>query len=206
MTLPVEIDAGETVLPADLTVPADSLGVIVFVHGAGSSRHSPRNVAVARTLQDHRFATLLFDLLGPGEEERRFDIPLLTRRLSRVLDDLTHREPTANLPIGLFGASTGAAAALGVAASWHGTVGSVVCRGGRPDLAGEALSQVTTPTLLVVGENDPEVWRLNVLASNRLGELSKVRVVPGATHLFEEAGALEEVACLAAEWFGSTLT
>lgn len=202
---PLVIDAGETSLEADLTVPADPLGVVVFVHGAGSSRHSPRNAAVARTLREHRFATLLFDLLVPGEEERRFDIALLTRRLLHVLDELTHNEATANLPMGLFGASTGAAAALGAAAAWPEEVRAIVCRGGRPDLAGEALSRVQAPTLLVVGENDHEVRRLNVLASRRFGDGAQVRVVQGASHLFEERGALEAVAGMAVDWFGTTL-
>lgn len=206
MTVPLEIDVGTGSLHGDLTMPADAIGVVVFAHGSGSSRHSPRNIAVARTLQDYRFGTLLFDLLDPGEDERStFDIDLLTRRLLHVLDDLTRREPTTNLPVGLFGASTGAAAALGAAAAWPEEVRAVVSRGGRPDLAEQSLPRVTAPTLMIVGGKDPEVQRLNEEAAARLGGPSEVRIVPGATHLFEEPGTLEAVAEMAAIWFTTHL-
>lgn len=200
MTVPLDIDVGTGSLHGDLTMPADAIGVVVFVHGSGSSRHSPRNIAVARTLQDYRFGTLLFDLLEPEEDERsRFDVDLLTRRLLHVLDDLTRREPTMNLPVGLFGASTGAAAA------WPEEVGAVVSRGGRPDLAGDALPRVAAPTLMIVGGKDRQVQRLNEEAAAKLGGPSEVRIVPGATHLFEEPGALEAVAEMAATWFTTHL-
>ena len=201
MTVPLTVAGGA----GDLTVPADAVGVVVFAHGSGSSRHSPRNIAVARTLQDYRFATVLFDLLAPGEDDRRFDIDLLSERLLQVVDQIGGEEPTADLPVGLFGASTGAAAALRTAAARPG-VRAVVSRGGRPDLAGDALSQVTSPTLLIVGGKDPEVQRLNEEASQRLTGPNEVRIVPGATHLFEEPGALESVAEMAATWFTTHLT
>lgn len=186
-------------------MPADAVGVVVFAHGSGSSRHSPRNIAVARTLQDYRFGTLLFDLLTGDEDDRRFDIDLLTRRLLHVLNDLTRRESTANLPVGVFGASTGAAAALAAAAAWPEEVQAVVARGGRPDLAADALPRVSAPTLMIVGGKDPEVQRLNEEAAAKLGGASEVRIVPGATHLFEEPGTLEAVAEMAATWFTTHL-
>ncbi|GAB3009566.1 dienelactone hydrolase family protein [Amycolatopsis acidiphila] len=205
MTVPLVIDVGGESLPGDLTIPADAVGIIVFAHGSGSSRHSPRNIAVARTLQDYRFGTLLFDLLTEGEDDRRFDVDLLTRRLLHVLDDLTRRDSTANLPVGLFGASTGAAAAVGAAAAWPEEVRAVVARGGRPDLAAAALPRVTAPTLMIVGGKDPEVQRLNEEAAARMGGPAEVRIVPGATHLFEEQGTLEAAAEMAATWFTTHL-
>jgi len=201
MTVPLTVAPG---LRGDLTVPAYAIGVVVFAHGSGSSRRSPRNIAVARELQDNRFGTLLFDLLSADEDDgdRRFDIPLLTERLRAAVAELANHEHAARLPIGLFGASTGAAAALRTAAAEGERVRAVVSRGGRPDLAGDALPRVRCPTLLIVGERDPEVLRLNRDASGELGGPHELRVVPGATHLFEEAGALETVAGLAAAWFG----
>jgi putative phosphoribosyl transferase len=208
MTVPLTIQAGETAVRGDLTVPADAVGVVVFAHGSGSSRHSPRNIAVARTLQDYRFATLLFDLLSPEEADRamRFDIGLLAGRLRQVTAELSGREATADLPVGLFGASTGAAAALRAAADQPEVVRAVVSRGGRPDLAGEALSRVTCPALLIVGGKDPEAQRLNHEAAGMLGGVAEVRLVPGATHLFEETGALQAVAEMAATWFTTHLS
>ncbi len=199
--MPVVFDVGAEPLHGDLTMPAGAIGVVIFVHGSGSSRHSPRNIAVARTLQDYRLGTLLFDLLGEHEDDRRFDVDLLVCRLLRVLGGRDW-----GLPVGLFGASTGAAAALGVAATWPENVRAVVSRGGRPDLAGDYLPQVTTPTLLIVGGEDRQVLRLNEDAAKQLGGHAEVRVVPGATHLFEEPGALQAVAELAATWFTTHLS
>lgn len=184
-------------------------GIVVFAHGSGSSRHSPRNMAVAEELHRRGLATLLFDLLTPAEgrtdeltAEQRFDIGLLTRRLTGAVDWLATREETAALPVGLFGASTGAAAALRAAAERPDRVHGVVSRGGRPDLAGtEALSLVKAPTLLIVGGADPEVLQLNQEAADRLSAPNRIHVVPRATHLFEERGAIEEVSDAAAEWF-----
>lgn len=211
MTEPLTLEAGDATLTGDLITPADVAGIVVFVHGSGSSRHSPRNQAVARTLQDYRLATVLFDLLTREEEaadatsgQHRFDIPMLTSRLTHVLEQL----PTAHrgtrlegLPVGLFGASTGAAVALLAAARYPDTVGAVVSRGGRPDLAGEALSEVRAPTLLVAGGADETVLELNRQAARSLAAHHEIRTVAGATHLFEEQGALEQVAEWAAEWF-----
>lgn len=208
MTVPLVLKAGETAVRGDLTVPADAVGIVVFAHGSGSSRLSPRNVAVARTLQDYRLGTVLFDLLSADEDRDvalRFDIPLLARRLSQVMEELSGNERTASLPVGLFGASTGAAAALRAAADRPETVRAVVSRGGRPDLAGEALPRVSCPALLIVGGDDPEVRRLNEEAATRLGGPAELRMVPGATHLFEEPGALEAVAEMAATWFSTHL-
>ncbi|NIH85942.1 dienelactone hydrolase family protein [Amycolatopsis granulosa] len=204
MTVPLTVDPG---LEGDLTVPADALGVVVFAHGSGSSRRSPRNIAVARELQDNRFATLLFDLLSPGEDGggTRFDIDLLTGRLRAAMAELSRHEKTADLPLGLFGASTGAAAALRAAAAEPGRVRAVVSRGGRPDLAGDALPRVQSPALLIVGARDDEVLRLNQRAAAELTAPHRIEVVPGASHLFEEPGALEAVAQLAAAWFSDHL-
>lgn len=212
MTAPFEVTTEAVTLPGDLTVPADARGVVAFAHGSGSSRHSPRNVAVARTLQDNRLATLLFDLLSAGEEELdlqtarlRFDIELLAGRLVAAIDRLATAEQTRELPIGLFGASTGAAAALAAAARRPELVRAVVSRGGRPDLAGGALDQVSAPVLLIVGEHDRQVLRVNEHAARRLRGSPEIRVVPGATHLFEEPGALERVAELAGSWLRTHL-
>jgi pimeloyl-ACP methyl ester carboxylesterase len=182
--------------------------VVLFAHGSGSSRHSPRNRFVADQLRDGGMATLLMDLLTP-EEERidrrtgglRFDIGLLAERLIRAIEWLGQEPGTPALPVGLFGASTGAAAALVAAAARPDVVEAVVSRGGRPDLAGEALPRVRAPSLFLVGERDEQVLELNRLAMARMRSPATLAIVPGATHLFEEPGALEEVARLAGEWF-----
>ena len=193
-------------LPGDLVVPDDPVGIVLFAHGSGSGRHSPRNRLVARTLNEARIGTLLVDLLTPEEErvdrvtgEHRFDIDLLAERVLRGVEWLRRSHP--DVPLGLFGASTGAAAALVAAAARPDDVAAVVSRGGRPDLAGPALQQVRAPTLLIVGGDDPVVLRLNEQSLERLTATAELVVVPGATHLFEEPGALEEVARLAARWF-----
>ena len=195
-------------LPGDLVVPAGAVGVVIFAHGSGSSRKSPRNVEVARRLNEAGIGTLLFDLLTPAEAEDRanvFDVDLLAERL-RGAERWLHRWPQAGtVPVGFFGASTGAAGAL-IAASRLGIeVAAVVSRGGRPDLAGEALPRVTAPTLLIVGGDDVEVLGMNREAEARMRCVRRLEVIPGATHLFEEPGALERVADLAAEWFSRHL-
>ena len=204
---PVRVTAGHVALAGELTIPPRPLGVVVFAHGSGSSRTSPRNRAVAQSLVADGFATLLFDLLTPEEEiaERhtrhlRFDIPLLADRLLGALEWVRHQHRLANLPVGLFGASTGAAAALIVAAR-SPEVCAVVSRGGRPDLAGSALADVQCPTLLIVGGADLEVLELNRKALQRMTAPTTIHIVPGATHLFEEPGALREVTTVAASWF-----
>ncbi len=201
---PLEIDLDGLRLHGDLVVPPGALGLVVFAHGSGSSRLSPRNRAVARRLQEAGLATLLIDLLEPREEGRRdlvFDIPLLAARLEAVTRWTRDQAAVADLPVGYFGASTGAGAALRAAAALGGDVRAVVSRGGRPDLAEDRLPRVTAPTLLIVGSRDPEVLRLNLAAAGRLACPHRVEVVEGATHLFEEPGALEAVAGLAREWF-----
>ena len=205
----VSLPAGDAILAGDLAVPERPTGIVVFAHGSGSSRHSPRNRRVAEALNDEGLATLLVDLLTSAEEavdrhsgEHRFDIDLLARRLVGVIDWVDGAVPASSLPIGLFGASTGAAAALVAAAERPQAVRAVVSRGGRPDLAGPALPLVAVPTLLIVGSADPHVLTLNRQALELLGAREKqLVVVPAATHLFEEPGALEQVARLAAEWF-----
>lgn len=204
----VEIPAGWVTLSGDLSVPTSAHGIVLFAHGSGSSRHSPRNQAVARVLQSAGLATLLMDLLIPEEETiemqggmRRFDIDLLAERLVHAIDWLTVTPETKHLRIGLFGASTGAAGALVAAAIRPAAIHAVVSRGGRPDLAGSALPQVRAPTLLIVGGNDVQVIELNRQAFAQLRCEKRLDIVPGATHLFEEPGALEEVARLAANWF-----
>jgi dienelactone hydrolase len=198
-------------LAGDLARPSRADGVILFAHGSGSSRHSPRNRAVARALRASSLATLLVDLLTPDEEARdavtghlRFDIARLARRLEAVTEWL-HREPSlASLPVGYFGASTGGGAAL-VAAAGRPEVFAVVSRGGRPDLAGSALARVTAPTLLIVGGDDVPVIAMNRTAAASMRAEVRIEIVPGASHLFEEPGALEQVAALAARWFGDHL-
>jgi putative phosphoribosyl transferase len=187
---------------------AQARGLIVFVHGSGSSRFSVRNNQVAQFLRSNGFATLLMDLLTTCEDqadaitrELRFDIPLLAERVTWTLDWLVEREDVGGLPIGLFGASTGAAAALIAAAAQPTRVRAIVSRGGRPDLAGETLSAVRTPTLLIVGGADTQVLRLNEMAMGRIPAQTRLVIIPGATHLFEETGALELVAQHAADWF-----
>jgi dienelactone hydrolase len=203
-----EIPTDGVRIAGDLTVPAGARGVVVFAHGSGSGRFSQRNRAVADVLVQAGLATLLMDLLT-AEEERvdlrtgrlRFDIGLLARRVIATIDWLAADPTASDLPVGCFGASTGAAAALIAAAERPERVSAVVSRGGRPDLAGDALRAVVAPTLLIVGGNDLEVLRLNELALTALGGEARLEVVPGAGHLFEERGALERVASLARDWF-----
>lgn len=204
----ISFPAGGTALQGTLTVPELAHAVVVFAHGSGSSRHSPRNRQVAAVLDEGGFATLLIDLLSEQEEqldrttgELRFDIGLLAERLLAATEWLSSTDETASLRLGYFGASTGAAAAL-VAAAERPKTGAVVSRGGRPDLAGDALGRVRAPTLLIVGGADPQVLDLNEQALDELAAVEKrLEVVPDATHLFEEPGALEEVARLARDWF-----
>ncbi|HEU5038365.1 MAG TPA: dienelactone hydrolase family protein [Nocardioides sp.] len=200
----VEIPAGGVVLQGHLHLPARPEGVVVFAHGSGSSRHSPRNRYVAAVLSDAGLGTLLMDLLTPAEERDRgnvFDIELLAGRLAAAVRWLQAREDAAGAKVGLFGASTGAAAALWAAADPRLDIAAVVSRGGRPDLAGPRLASVHVPTLLVVGGADTAVLALNREAATRLGGPSRVSVVPGATHLFEEPGTLAAAALLARDWF-----
>jgi putative phosphoribosyl transferase len=203
----VYVPAGEVELAGDLDLPPRPRGVVAFAHGSGSSRHSPRNRYVASQLQRSGYATLLLDLLTAAEDRvdrrtraLRFDIPLLSTRLGAAVDWLAADERTSALPLATFGASTGAAAALVAAADRSERVRVVVSRGGRPDLAGDALERVTAPTLLVVGGDDPTVLRLNELAATRLRGPAEVVVVPGASHLFEEPGALDAVVRHAIGW------
>jgi len=203
VTIPAtNLDGTAIGLPGRLTLPESSIGLVLFAHGSGSSRFSPRNIFVASVLHEAWIGTLLFDLLTPQEEIDRtnvFDIRLLADRLMAAMRFVAQHEQTRHLPIGLFGASTGAAAAL-VAAAERPGVAVVVSRGGRPDLAGPALAQVHAPTLLIVGGNDVEVLLLNRQALAALPCEKRLAIVPGATHLFEEPGALEEAARVAAEW------
>ena len=204
----VHVDAGDARLDGELVAPAAPRGLVVFAHGSGSSRHSPRNQYVAHALQRRGYATLLFDLLTPAEDRDprvRFDIPLLTRRLQAAVD-WAWLEADRHQPMALFGASTGAAAALGVAAARPDIIKAVISRGGRPDLAGPQIqSQVQSPVLLIVGGADTDVLRLNQAARQYLRGQSELALVPGATHLFEEAGALEQVAVRAGEWLDRVL-
>jgi putative phosphoribosyl transferase len=209
---PVRLTVDGVALPGDLARPAAGGGVVLFAHGSGSSRHSPRNRTVAGRLQRAGFGTLLLDLLTADEEELdrrsrelRFDIGLLARRLVGAVDWLADRFG-GERRMGLFGASTGAAGALVAAAERPDRVAAVVSRGGRPDLAGEALGRVTAPTLLIVGGADPQVLALNRQAAGRLAAEHRLEVVPGAGHLFEEPGALDEVTRLAAAWFSDHLS
>jgi dienelactone hydrolase len=205
---PVEVPAGDVRLPGALSVPPDARGVVVFAHGSGSGRFSPRNRAVAEVLVQAGLATLLTDLLTAEEEAEdvrtarlRFDVDLLGERVIATIDWLASDAEVGDLPVGCFGASTGAAAALIAAAERPSRVAAVVSRGGRPDLARQALPRVTAPTLLIVGGRDTEVIRLNRLAQAFLRGESRLEIVPGASHLFEEPGALEQVAVLARDWF-----
>ncbi len=206
----VHVASGAAWLEGQLVVPTSPLGVVLFAHGSGSSRHSPRNLAVAKELRKSHLATLLIDLLSPEESddpERVFDIPLLAERLHAAVRFLGQAAETSQLPIGLFGASTGAAAALKVAAETPVSIAAVVSRGGRPDLAGRTtLRDVHAPTLLLVGARDPEVLRLNQAAQALLRCPHALVIVPNATHLFEEPGALDTVAEQAARWFSDHLT
>ena len=204
----VHVPTGSVTLDGNLTLPQGSRAVVLFAHGSGSSRHSPRNRYVARLLNEAKLATLLIDLLTLHEEvidartaQLRFDIDLLAERLVDATDWLTQFPDTKDLRIGYFGASTGAAAALAAAALRPDPVGAIVSRGGRPDLAGAALIRVRAPTLLIVGENDKQVIQLNRAALAQLRCEKQLVIVPGATHLFEEPGALDVVARLARDWF-----
>jgi putative phosphoribosyl transferase len=200
----VAVDVGGLALPGHLTVPAGAVGTVVFAHGSGSSRHSPRNQFVADQLHAAGLATLTFDLLTEAEARDRrnvFDIELLASRLARAADWVAGERTVAALPVALFGASTGAAAALVAASDPARPIAAVVSRGGRPDLAGERLGSVTAPTLLIVGGDDVTVLALNREAARQLRCDHQLTVVPGATHLFEEPGTLEAVASLAADWF-----
>lgn len=203
----VRIPDGDDVLNGDLQVPAGASGLVIFAHGSGSSRFSTRNRRVAEFLNRGQLATLLLDLLTPAEErvdvrtsEYRFDIPLLGRRVVAATDWAASHPAVRELPIGYFGASTGAAAAL-IAAAERPTAGAVVSRGGRPDLAGGALARVRTPTLLIVGGNDEPVIELNQIAMRQMSGEVELAIVPHATHLFEEPGTLEEAQRLALDWF-----
>jgi len=206
--LPVRLNLAGDVLNGDLTVPANASGLVVFAHGGGSSRHSARNRGVAEVLHHGGLATLLLDLLTEDEErvdavtaEFRFDISLLADRLVGAIDWSEAHPDLASLRIGLFGASTGAAAALIAAARRPGAVRAVVSRGGRPDLAAPSFSAVVAPTLLIVGGNDEVVVEINQEVFEHLQEPKALKIVPGATHLFDEPGALERVSQLAAAWF-----
>jgi dienelactone hydrolase len=204
----VHISAGRGTLAGNLNIPVSATALVLFAHGSGSSRHSPRNQFVARTLNDTGLATLLFDLLTPEEElvdtrtaELRFDIDLLAKRLVHATTWAKRQEQTRDLRIGYFGSSTGGGAALVAAAQLPDDVGAVVSRGGRPDLAGAALPKVQAPTLLIVGDQDDIVIELNERARDQMRFKVKLEIIPGATHLFEEPGALEQVAKLASDWF-----
>jgi putative phosphoribosyl transferase len=200
----IQIHTDAAQLPGDLIVPGDAGGVVVFAHGSGSSRRSPRNVAVAERLNVAGLATLLFDLLTPAEAADRalvFDIELLASRLGAAIVAVRDAADVPAVPLGLFGASTGAAAALVASTFDDANVGAIVSRGGRPDLAGNVLQRVTAPVLLIVGSDDPDVLGLNRAAAERIRGETRVEVVPGATHLFEEPGAMEIVADLATSWF-----
>lgn len=205
---PVRIPAGKVMLDGDLTLPVHPKGLIIFAHGSGSSRKSPRNQYVAQVLNEHNLGTLLADLLTTEEEKidrqtrhLRFDIPLLADRLEHMILWARENPAAKNLSVGTFGASTGAAAALIAAARRPETVKAVVSRGGRPDLAMEFLKLVKAPALLIVGGHDPEVLHLNRQALKNLNSRSTINIILRATHLFEEPGTLEEAAQLAATWF-----
>ena len=208
----VRVSAGLATLEGSLGIPDDAGGVVLFAHGSGSGRHSPRNRYVAGVLREANLATLLIDLLTPDEEEvdlrtthLRFDIGLLAQRLVGATEWLMQNPDTKELRIGYFGASTGAGAALAAAAERPDEVGAIVSRGGRPDLAGDALPLVKAPTLLIVGGNDEPVIGMNEEALARMRAVKRLQIVPGASHLFEEPGALEEVARLATVWFARHL-
>ena len=207
------INAGDVQLPAFLSIPPSAQGIVLFAHGSGSSRFSTRNRQVADDLNAHGFATLLLDLLDAREHERdavtrsfRFDIPRLAVRMRHAIDQVRSDAATCGLPVGLFGASTGAAAALIAAAERPGKVQAVVSRGGRPDLADDALPVVRTNVLLIVGSRDEQVIELNQQAAARLETVHHIAIIEGATHLFEEPGALEEVQRLARDWFARWLS
>src|SRR5437764_12610268 len=204
----IQVTANSGPLDGNLNIPERASGIVLCAHGSGSSRHSPRNRYVAQTLRERGLATLLIDLLTPDEERQdmrtghlRFNIGLLAERLVGAADWLAQNPDTQRLSLGYFGASTGAGAALVAAAERPDKVGAVVSRGGRPDLAGPALARVQAPTLLIVGGDDVPVIAMNREALAKLRSIKKLEIVPGATHLFEEPGTLEEVARLASNWF-----
>ena len=204
----ITLPAGGVALAGNLTIPAEARGVVLFAHGSGSSRHSSRNAYVAQVLNDARLATLLMDLLTTSEESEdaltghlRFDIPLLAGRVVGATDWMQKNAATSKLAVGYFGASTGAAAALVAAAERPQLIQAIVSRGGRPDLAGYSLPRVHAPTLLIVGGDDGPVIAMNRDALAQLQVEKEIKIVPHATHLFEEPGALEQVAILARDWF-----
>jgi dienelactone hydrolase len=208
LTQKVHIPSGEVILEGELQIPGATKGIVLFAHGSGSSRFSPRNQYVARVIREAGIGTLLFDLLTREEEaidlrtrHLRFDICLLARRLVDASNWIAERSETKHLRAGYFGSSTGGGAALVAASEIGDEIGAVVSRGGRPDMAGEALTRVVSPTLLIVGGLDQVVIQLNEEAYRKLRCKKELKIVPGATHLFEEPGKLEEVARLAAEWF-----
>jgi len=209
---PVSVPAGKVVLQGDLSMPSEPRGIVLFAHGSGSSRHSPRNRYVAEVLHERSLGTLLVDLLTAGEEQEddvtaqlRFDIGLLTQRLVAITDWLVSLPQIRGHDIGLFGASTGAAAALMTAAERPDVIKAVVSRGGRPDLAGATASLVRAPTLLIVGGKDTAVIQMNRAAMALMQCETELKIVPGATHLFEERGTLAQVASLAGDWFTTHL-
>ena len=211
-SLPVKVPFGNIVLEADLCIPQNTKGIVVFAHGSGSSRFSPRNRFVAEVLHEHDVGTLLLDLLTAEEEaidrataQLRFDIPFLAERLESAGAWVLSQPRLENMKLGYFGASTGGAAALIAAVAQPDKVAAVVVRGGRPDLAMEVLPEVKAPTLLIVGGHDPQVLEWNKQALKLLNDRSRLEIVPRATHLFEEPGALEIVAQMAAEWFAKYL-
>ena len=208
IAVPVFSDENNGEIRGDLHIPENSTALVVFAHGSGSSRHSPRNKYVAEVLNDGAIATLLIDLLTAGEEiidrqtmHLRFNIDLLAERLSVVTNWVKQQSATETLHLGYFGASTGAAAALVAAAKQNGLAEAIVSRGGRPDLGGTWLARVQAPTLLIVGGNDPVVIDLNRKAASQIHTPCRIEIIPGAGHLFEEAGTLERAAILAREWF-----
>ncbi|MGE5187909.1 MAG: dienelactone hydrolase family protein [Betaproteobacteria bacterium] len=203
----IKIPIGDVTVEGTLTLVKNTKGIVVFAHGSGSSRFSPRNQYVARYFNTQKIGTLLFDLLTPQEEEidlataeYRFNIDLLAQRLIGATEWLRANPTTKNFKLGYFGASTGAAAALIAAAKLPQVVATVVSRGGRPDLAGDYLAQVVAPTLFLVGGWDTEVIQLNLIAQNKMTNFNKLEIIPEATHLFEEPGKLEEVAKISAQW------
>jgi alpha-beta hydrolase superfamily lysophospholipase len=205
----INIELGNVTLKGDLVLPENAIGIVVFSHGSGSSRLSPRNKYVAELIQHQKIATLLFDLLTEEEDkiyETRFDIDLLTSRLIEVTDWLTIQKRTMNLPLAYFGASTGAASALRAAAHFGNMIKAVVSRGGRPDLAFNVLQKVTAPTLLIVGGLDTTVIQINEQAYDELKATKELKIIHGATHLFEEPGKLLEAAEVAIAWFKKNLS
>lgn len=208
----VRVPIAGAALVGRLTIPEGAHGLVIFAHGSGSSRHSPRNWYVAEILHNYKIATLLIDLLTPEEEEEdlrtrllRFDIPMLAGRLVEIAKWAKVTPETEHLKIGYFGSSTGGGAALMAAAQYRGDIGAIVSRGGRPDLAGKFLTHVKSPSLLIVGERDPQVLALNEQALAQMNAQSELHIIPGATHLFEEPNTLEMVAREAAEWFAQHL-